>query len=463
MTNTPDSPRQITLSAFTMGCSGHQSLGTWALPGEKSRHYNTLGYWTDLARLLDRGGFDTLFIADVLGVYDVYGDSPDAALRSGAQVPLIDPLPALAAMAAVTENLGFGATVATTYERPYAFARTMSSLDHLTGGRVGWNIVTSYLESAARNLGLDSQVAHDKRYEIADEFMDVCYKLWEGSWEDDAVVLDERSQLYTDPDKVHPIEHHGEYFDVPGIALTEPSPQRTPVLFQAGASPRGIEFAGKHAELSFVVGDTPESVRTTVDRIRASGAEKGRSRDDLKVLAGVAVVVAETDHAARALLDQYEAAGNAEGGLTLFGGWTGLDLAKIDSTVPMDSTGGDAIRSATAMFGAKDWTAEELGQYIAVGGFTPVIVGDPQTVTDELERWIDVAGIDGFNLTSIHMPHSYESFIELVVPELRKRGRLRDGPAEGDTLREKLGFGGPHLQNHRAAEIRHAREKILAD
>src|SRR5947209_9644931 len=214
-----------------MNCVSHIVAGTWRHPESQAARYKDLEYWTDLAKLLERGLFDGLFIADVLGVYDVYGGGPEAALRAGAQVPVNDPLLLVSAMAAATKHLGFGITASTSFEHPYTFARRMSTLDHLTKGRVGWNIVTSYLESGARNIGMSAQVRHDNRYDIADEYMEVLYKLWEGSWEDDAVVVDVERNVYTDPAKVHPIEHEGEYFKVPGIHLSEPSAQRTPLLY----------------------------------------------------------------------------------------------------------------------------------------------------------------------------------------------------------------------------------------
>ena len=177
--------KQIRLNAFAMNCVAHQSPGLWTHPRDRTLDYNRLPYWLDLAKTLERGRFDGLFLADVLGVYDVFGNSPDAALRNAAQTPANEPLMLIPAMAAVTEHLGFGVTSNLSFEPPYPFARRMSTLDHLTEGRIGWNVVTGYLDSAARGAGKDKQTAHDDRYEIADEYMELVYKLWEGSWEDD--------------------------------------------------------------------------------------------------------------------------------------------------------------------------------------------------------------------------------------------------------------------------------------
>jgi long-chain alkane monooxygenase len=240
--------REIRFNAFDMNCVGHQSPGLWAHPRDRSWQYKDLEYWVELAEILERGKFDGLFIADVLDVYDVYRGNLDAALRHSAQIPINDRLQVVPAMALVTKNLGFGLTASLSFEHPYTSARRLSTLDHLTKGRAGWNIVTSYLDSGARNIGLGGQSAHDDRYDVADEYMEVCYKLWEGSWEDDAVQRDRARRVFADPAKVHPIRHEGRYFKVPGVHLSEPSRQRRPVLYQAGASTRGRRFAGEHAD-----------------------------------------------------------------------------------------------------------------------------------------------------------------------------------------------------------------------
>jgi hypothetical protein len=211
-----------------------------------------LDYWTSTAKTLEQGCFDGLFIADALGVLDVYGGTAEQTLAHGVQTPTDDPLLTISAMAAVTRHLGFAVTVSTSYELPYAFARKMTTLDHLTKGRIGWNIVTSALDSAARNLGLTRQVPHDERYAIAEEFMQVVYQLWEASWQDDAVVADRRRGIFVDHRKVRRIAHAGKYFSVPDFALSEPSIQRTPALFQAGTSAAGRAFAARHAEGIFL-------------------------------------------------------------------------------------------------------------------------------------------------------------------------------------------------------------------
>ncbi|MBB5917512.1 FMN-dependent oxidoreductase (nitrilotriacetate monooxygenase family) [Nocardia transvalensis] len=447
---------RIYLNAFDMACVGHQSAGLWRHPDDQGHRYRELGYWTELARTLEAGGFDALFLADVLGAYDVYGGSRDAAVADAAQFPVNDPAMAVSAMAAVTETLGFGITLSLTYEQPYSLARRMSTLDHLTDGRVAWNIVTSYLDSAARNLGLDKQIPHDERYEIAEEYLEVCYKLWESSWESDAVVRDPVRGVFTDPAKVHDIEHKGRYFSVPGPHLSEPSPQRTPVLFQAGASPRGVRFAAAHAEAVFVSGPTPEVVRGPVRALRAAAADLGRDPRSIKVFTMLTPIVAETRELAEEKLREYRRLVSVEGAFALFGGWTGVDLAELDPDEPLRYVETDANRSALASFTTADrpWTPRDLANEVGIGGRGPVVAGSPGEVADELERWVDEAEIDGFNLAYVTTPGTFTDFARLVVPELRRRGRVPDRP-EAATLRERLGGSGPLLSaDHPGAAYR---------
>ncbi|WP_431878188.1 LLM class flavin-dependent oxidoreductase [Amycolatopsis sacchari] len=437
---------RIHLNAFDMACAGHQSAGLWRHPEDQGHRYRELGHWLELAKLLDQGGFDALFLADVLGVYDVYGGSRDAAVADAAQFPVNDPTMAISAMASVTERLGFGVTISTTYEQPYALARRLTTLDHLTDGRVAWNIVTSYLDSAARNLGLDSQIPHDERYDIAEEYVEVCYKLWEGSWEDDAVVRDVGRGVYTDPAKVHDVGHKGKYFSVPGPFLCEPSPQRTPVLFQAGASKRGLKFAASHAEAVFVSGPSPKVVRKSVDALRAAVAEQGRDPRSVKVFTMLTPVVAETSEEAQAKLRSYQELVSVPGAFALFGGWTGVDLSELALDEPLTYADSNANRSALASFTTADraWTPRELAEFIGLGGRGPVFAGSPGEVADELERWVEEADVDGFNLAYVTTPGTFADFARWVVPELRRRGRVPEAP-EGPTLRERLGFPGPRL------------------
>src|SRR6478736_5729452 len=390
--------REIRLNAFEMNCGGHQSPGLWVHPRDRSVNYTDLEYWTGLARTLERGKFDGIFLADVLGIYDVYGGSPDAALRHAVQVPVNDPVLLIPAMAQVTEHLGFGVTSTLSYEPPYPFARRMSTLDHLTKGRVGWNVVTSYLESGARNIGLMSHASHDERYDIADEYLEVCFKLWEGSWEDDAVLLDKAAGVYADPARVHAIEHEGRWFQVPGVHLSEPSPQRSPVIYQAGASSRGRRFAGRHAEAIFTSGPTIEIIAPLVAGIREELEAAGRERDDARVYTMATVVVDETSRGAWAKHDDLRSYGSDEAALVLLSGWTGLDLSGHDLDAPLTGGNEDAIQSAATVFLGSNpqgdpWTLRDITAWAAIGGRGPVFVGDPGEVADEMQAWADEADV----------------------------------------------------------------------
>ncbi|MFN3526884.1 MAG: LLM class flavin-dependent oxidoreductase, partial [Paracoccus sp. (in: a-proteobacteria)] len=354
--------KRIILNAFDMTCVGHQAAGTWRHPSSQASRYNDLDYWTNLAIELERGAFDTLFIADVVGVYDVYRGSAEAALRDAAQVPVNDPFGAISAMAAVTSHLGFGITAAVTFEHPYLLARRLSTLDHLTKGRVAWNVVSSYLDSAARNIGMDRQIGHDARYDLADEYMQVTYKLWEGSWEDGAVLRDREKGIFTDASKVHPIRHEGEYFKVPGFHLCEPSPQRTPVIFQAGASSRGRQFAARHAEAMFVLATSPATAKTLTESIRAEVVAAGREPDSLRIFALLTVITGPTDAAAQAKYEEYLDYASPEGALALYGGWTGLDFSTLDPDAPLTAVENDSLRTTLESLAAdgQAWTVRDV-------------------------------------------------------------------------------------------------------
>jgi FMN-dependent oxidoreductase (nitrilotriacetate monooxygenase family) len=428
-------PREIHLNAFDMNCVGHIQQGMWTHPRDRSAQYTDIEYWTDLARTLERGLFDGLFLADVLGVYDVYGGSVDAALRHAVQVPVNDPLLLVPAMAAVTRHLGFGVTCSTSYEPPFPFARRMSTLDHLTRGRIGWNIVTGYLDSAGRAMGLGGQAAHDDRYAVAEDYLAVVYKLWEASWQDDAVLRDRATGIFTDPARVHAVHHDG-HCRVDGIHLSEPSPQRTPVLYQAGASTRGRAFAGRHAECVFVNGTGKANVAGLVADIRA---QAGRP---IKAFVGATVVVGRTEAEARDKLEEYRRHASVEGGLAQFSASTGMDFARFAPDEPIrhqTSQGNQSNVESITTRSADVWTKRKLIDSMVLGSRQPPIVGSPEQVADALMDWVAQADIDGFNLSRTVTPECFADFVDLVVPVLQERGVYKTQYAPG-TLREKL-FG----------------------
>jgi long-chain alkane monooxygenase len=450
--------REIPLNAFHMNTVGHQSPGLWAHPRCRSRDYNRLDGWVELARTLERGLFDGLFLADVLGIYDVYGHSPDAALRHAVQVPVNDPLALVPAMAMATRHLGFGVTCTLSYEPPYTFARRMSTLDHLTDGRIGWNIVTGYLNSAALGMGQQGQTGHDRRYDMAEDYMAAVYKLWEASWEDDAVRRDADARVFTDPAKVHRVRHEGEFYRLDAIHLAEPSPQRTPVLYQAGSSGRGRDFAARHAECVFINGPSPQTIRPSVDDIRRRAVLHGRRPEDILIFALATVIVGRDDAEAEAKLADYRAYVNHEASLTLLAGWTGIDFSAYELDAVLEHVQTEAMHSAVESFTTADpgrtWTIRDLAEHAAIGGRGPVIAGSPATVADRMEAWLGETGCDGFNLAYAVLPETFVDFVDLVVPELQRRGRYKRAYAPG-TLRQKLYGGDARLAPpHPAAAVR---------
>jgi FMN-dependent oxidoreductase (nitrilotriacetate monooxygenase family) len=454
-------PKEIRLNAFDMNCVGHQSPGLWTHPRDQALSYNTLDYWVGLARLLERGLFDAVFLADVLGIYDVYQGSPRTALEQAVQVPVNDPLMVIPAMAYVTRDLGFGVTCALTYEHPYPFARRMSTLDHLTQGRVGWNIVTGYLDSAARGMGLSRQQEHDRRYAIAEDYMQAVYKLWEASWEDRAVLRDRSARKFADADRIHRVSHNGDYYQLDAIHLCEPSPQRTPVLYQAGASNRGRDFAARHAECVFINGPSKKVVANIVGDLRQRASALGRDPAEILIFTMMTVITAPTQAEAEDKLSDYSQYISEEGALTLMSGWTGIDFSQLPRDEPIRFDERRAMTSALEAFTIADperrWTVREIARHAAIGGRGPVVVGSAQQVADEFQSWVAETDVDGFNLAYALTPESFADIVDLVVPELQRRGVYKRRYSPG-TLREKLfGAGRARLPpDHPAGQVRPA-------
>ncbi|WP_137134396.1 LLM class flavin-dependent oxidoreductase [Rhizobium sp. FKY42] len=448
--------QEIRFNAFDMNCVGHIQQGLWAHPRDQSHRFNEISYWIDYARRLEEGLFDGIFLADVVGVNDVYGGSADAALRGAAQVPVNDPLLLVPAMAAVTKHLGFGITANLTYDAPFLFARRMSTLDHLTNGRIGWNIVTGYLDSAAKAIGLDQQAAHDDRYDLADEYMQVVYRLWEESWADDAVRFDRDNHVYADPAKVRATRHEGKQYRLNAMHLSSPSPQRTPVLYQAGSSTRGRQFAATHAECVFVNGQKMEGVRAIVDDIRAKAVELGRSASDIKVFMGATIVTGKTAKDAQEKFEEYRRYVSSEAALVHASASLGIDFAKYDLDEPIETGKSNAIVSnveAVSRSAGPQWTKRKLLEQMVLGSRQPPMVGSAEEIADQLMAWGQQAGIDGFNLSRTVVPECFDDIIAHVIPILQERGVYKTSYREG-TLREKL-FGEPRLPDrHKAATFR---------
>jgi FMN-dependent oxidoreductase (nitrilotriacetate monooxygenase family) len=457
--------KRILLNAFHMNCVVHQSPGLWVEPGDKMQDYTDLTTWLELAKILEKGKFDALFLADVVGVYDVFRGNREAAVSQAAQIPVNDPAVLIPAMAVATEHLGFAWTSSVLQNHPFAFARTVSTLDHLTKGRIAWNIVTSYLDSGARNFGKAALPPHDERYEVADEYLDICFRLWESSWEDGAVVKDRRRGIYADPARVHSVDVDGKYFQVHGVHLSEPSPQRTPVLYQAGSSPRGRQFAAQHAECVFVLGPSPAVVSQYVADTRARARSFGRNPTDLKFLAYIKVITGGTEAEARRKYEEFLGKTSYDASLALLSGWSGIDFGQYTPDQRLEYIETNAVRTLVHGFTDADptrkWTLRDLAKYVGIGGAGPVLVGAPEQIADELERWID-AGVDGFNLAYAVTPGSFVDFVDGVVPVLQRRGLVQRSYEEG-TLREKIyGRGHARLLDRHPASTKYRRRPSTA-
>jgi FMN-dependent oxidoreductase (nitrilotriacetate monooxygenase family) len=424
--------------------------GLWRHPQDRTADgYRSIDYWTSVARRLEDACVDALFFADIHGVYDTYQGSPAPAIRHSFQVPAIDPVLVIPAAAAVTRHLGFAVTYSTSYHAPYQCARVFSSLDHLTGGRIGWNIVTSDLRLAART-GLAQQLPHDERYDRADEYLEVVTRLWEASWEDGAVVRDAESDTFADPDRVHTIEHSGRWFDVHAPHQCEPSPQRTPVLYQAGSSDRGMTFAARHAEVVFVTLSGMQRGAAQVTELRRRAERLGRDPRRLRILQGTGVMVAATREEARARAEDFVRLSSAGGLLAKWCGWSGVDLAAYPDATPLSAIERQDLRSVVGFLqqAAPDraLTVGDLRDFVAVPQRPHryarlMLFGTAADVADRMEEWLARTDIDGFNLTPCPPSSGIDDICQVLVPELRRRGLLRTSyePAER-TLRERY-FG----------------------
>ena len=450
--------KRVFFNAFHMNCVVHQSPGLWVRADDQMLNYTDLDTWVELAKLLERGRFDALFLADVVGVYDVYQGNRVAALTQAAQVPVNDPALLIPAMAYATKHLGFAFTSSIQQYHPFIFARLVSTLDHLTKGRVAWNIVTSYLESGARSIGLPGLLPHDERYDEAENYLEICYKLWEGSWEDDAVVKDRERGIYADPAKVWDVDHDGKYFSMHGCHLSEPSPQRTPVLYQAGGSPRGREFAARHAECVFVGGLNPDKVGESIRITREQARHAGRNPDDILFFLYAKVITADTEAALQRKYDDYLSSVRYEGALALLSGWAGIDFSQYELDKPLEYVETNAVRTLMQAFirpnSEHKWTLRELVKLVGLNGGGMLLMGTPEQLADTFQKWVD-AGVDGFNLAYMVTPGSFVDFVDGVVPILQRRGMMQTEYQDG-TLREKLmGPGRARLRKpHPAVQYR---------
>lgn len=447
---------QLRLAYFTAFDPGGSPMVAWDQPGALGFDYLNLEHWQNLARKLEAARFDAIFWADHSGVHDRYQASWEPAVRSAVQFPLGDPVMLTAALAGATEHLGYAFSANVIQEHPYSFARRLSTLDHLTRGRIGWNIVTSFQESAWRNLGYGTRAAHADRYARADDYMTVLYKLLEGSWDDDAVVRDLANRVYADPAKVRPVHHEGDFYSIDGLHPVEPSPQRVPVLFQAGTSEDGRRFAASNAEAMFVKAVNPAGARSLIGDMKTRLEAVGRRAEDLLFFQAVRVVVGSTEAEAKRKDEELKQYLSEETALVMNSSMMDSDLSEIDLDSPIGEFKTDALqgrlKGLVESAPNRNWTFRQLVLELGQSRF----VGSPEQIADHFEEWRN-AGIGGINLTNHPGTADLDDFLEHVVPELQRRGLVQREYTEG-TLRQKLfpanGDSGKLNERHPAASFR---------
>jgi long-chain alkane monooxygenase len=388
----------------------------------------------------------------------MHGDTiPDVVVREAVQFPVHDPLTLISGLAATVDRLGFVVTASTTSEQPYLLARRFASLDHLTRGRIGWNVVTSDMQTAlVRLLGAGDVTPHDRRYDRAEEFIDLTLQLWEGGWSDDPFVVDKQARMFTDPSKVHRIRHSGDFYSLDGYFPVSPSPQRTPTLFQAGASARGIQFASRIAECFFIQERDLTKAATLVATIRDEVERRGRPRDSVKIINSISVVVADTETHASELRASLTAAPSRDAMAALFLGWSGVNLLGLDPDTLLDDLRTEIGQTTLAMYQGAGMTVGGVLDALAqtLGGTK--ITGTADEVTTQIIAIAETTDVDGFLMEhSFGGTATYREFIDSVMPLLRERGAIPARPRRG-TLREMLtGTPTPRLRaEHPGAAFR---------
>jgi FMN-dependent oxidoreductase (nitrilotriacetate monooxygenase family) len=429
----------LRLGAFMRPVGIHTAW--WRFPGAYPDANFNFEHLKRFARTLERGRFDAFFMADHLAVLNM----PMAALKRSATVSSFDPLTLLPALATVTERLGLVATASTTFEAPYLVARKFASLDHLSGGRAGWNVVTTSNPDAALNFGLEDHMEHDERYRRAREFIDVVTGLWD-SWADDAFIRDVESGIYFDPERLQVLDHKGKYFSVRGPLNVARPVQGWPVIVQAGASEAGRQLAAETAEVIFAAGGSLADGQRFYADVKGRAAALGRSPDHLKILPGALVVVGDTVEEARAKRAMLDGLVHPDSGLASLSVHLGHDASGFELDAPLpdipESNASQSGRQRVVERARRDnLTVRQLAQI--AGGFAGLsLTGTPRTIADEMEQWLYGEGCDGFNIMFSHVPGGLDEFVDHVVPELQRRGLFRT-EYEGTTLRENLGLPRP--------------------
>ena len=431
--------RKLHLSAFMRPVSIH--TGAWRFPGAWPDANFNFGRIRQLAQTLERGKFDAFFMADHLAVLDI----PREALKRSHTVTSFEPLTLLSALAGATERIGLVATASTSFEAPYHVARRFASLDHLSGGRAGWNVVTTANPDAALNFGAESQMDHDDRYVLAREFVAVVTGLWD-SFADDAFVRDVERGVYFDPARMHVLDHHGSHFDVRGPLNIARPVQGWPLIVQAGSSEPGRQLAAETAEMVFTSQPTIERARSFYADVKGRLAALGRLPEQIKIMPAAMVVVGDSVAEAQAMRDQLDELVHYDSGIGSLSAALGYDVSGFDPDgalppVPQTNASRSAREGVLAMAAAGQMTIRQLAAKVgSYGGLA--FVGTARGIADHMEEWLAAEAADGFTIMFPFLPAGLDCFVEQVVPELQRRGLFRQD-YEGTTLREHLGLPRP--------------------
>ncbi|WP_460775742.1 NtaA/DmoA family FMN-dependent monooxygenase [Microbacterium sp. GXF7504] len=449
-----DPARPLRFNAFVMHTNSHIQHGQWRRPDAGQVDFEDVNLWIGLARTLEEAKFDAMFFADVTGHYGDADADFEVYARHGLQIPSNDPTVLLGALATHTTDLGLALTSNVAQNHPFNFARQVSTLDHISRGRIAWNIVTGTQDNGARNFGLPQLTDHGERYRWAEEYVDVTYKLWEGSWDEGALVKDRERGIYADASRIHKIHHEGERYRVEGPHLPAPSPQRTPLLFQAGSSESGRRFAARHAEATFIIAPNPEVARRQIEHTRHLAVEAGRLPEDVTFYQGLSFVIGDTEDDARRKEAEYERYVSTEGYLA-HSALVDKSGRVYDPATPIKDIDTNTARGFLTWASQVIRDREPVLEDIAIlSRRSTRVVGTPEQIADRLAEW-QAAGVDGINVINWVLPGSFEEFAEKVLPVLRARGLAQESYAPGP-LRQKL-FGAPLLNDrHPAARYRGA-------
>jgi FMN-dependent oxidoreductase (nitrilotriacetate monooxygenase family) len=416
--------KSIHLSAFMLFAPAPHTPLSWIYRSDKKLHrWHESAYWKSVSRTLERGHFDMLFLADSLG-----GGRTQDQIRYAIQFPCHDPVALVTYLSAIVERLGFAVTMSTTFYPPFLLARTLATLDHLTEGRIGWNIVSSISSVEARNFGRAELPEHDTRYDIADEYMDACYALWD-SWDDDAVVMDMDEKIFADPAKVHRAAFNGKFYQTEGPFTVIPSPRRRPYLFQAGQSDRGRAFAARHAQGVFSAARGTEQMRAFTDDIADRLENEGRDPASVPIFWAAQPIVADTSAEAYERFQEIRERIPFEASIAQMSAHWDVDLSGADLDAPTTDLNIPGTRGLFEMYQKRDpmISLREIAKTYMAGSEKSPFVGTPAQVADAMEHFLDAGGGHGFQMSPpYYAPDYYADLVDLLIPELQSRGIYRD-------------------------------------